>query len=147
MSTLAKDTRATVIPCLSYREAHAAIDWLCRHFGFVKQGVYEGDDGKVVHAELSFGNGMIMLGSTDKDSEFGRLMATPAEVGGRQTQTAYVITSDPDEIYRRAKSAGVAIVLDIEDKPYGGRGFSCRDLEGYVWSFGSYDPWASQPAK
>jgi uncharacterized glyoxalase superfamily protein PhnB len=144
MSELAKATRATTIPCLSYQDAHAAIEWLCRHFGFTKHSAYENDAGQVVHAELTFGNGMIMLGSKDKDSEFGRLMATPNEVGGRQTQTAYIVTSNPDEICRSAKAAGAAIIFDIEDKPYGGRGFSCRDLEGYVWSFGSYDPWASR---
>ena len=141
--TLASDTRATVIPCLSYDDAHRAIDWLCEHFGFSQHAVYE-ENGQVIHAELSFGNGMIMLGSTDKDSAYGKLMTTPGQIGGRQTQSISVCTKDPDEIYRRAKKAGVEIVLDIEDKPYGGRGFTCRDVEGHVWSFGSYDPWAAK---
>jgi uncharacterized glyoxalase superfamily protein PhnB len=147
MTDPALNTPATVIPCLSYEDAHRAIEWLCRHFGFTKRAVYEGEDGKVVHAELSFGNGMIMLGSSDKASEYGKLMALPKDIGGRQTQTISVIASKPDEIYRNAKAAGAEIVLDIEDKPYGGRGFTCRDLEGHVWSFGSYDPWATQSGK
>lgn len=141
--SLALNTRATVIPCVSYADAHRAIDWLCKNFGFERHAVYE-ENGQVIHAELSFGNGMLMLGSTDKHSVYGKLMTTPEQIGGRQTQSISVCTNDPDEIYRRAKQAGVEIVLDIEDKPYGGRSFTCRDLEGHVWSFGSYDPWATK---
>jgi uncharacterized glyoxalase superfamily protein PhnB len=48
-----------------------------------------------------------------------------------------------DALYRRAKAAGAKIVLDIKDEDYGGRGFSCRDLEGHLWNFGTYDPWES----
>jgi len=143
MNWLATSTRATVIPCLAYRDAPRAIDWLCRTFGLVQRAVYPDENGNIVHAELTFGNGMVMLGSTDRDTSYGRLIAQPDEIGGRQTQTIYLITDDPDEIHERARAAGVEIVLPIEDKSYGGRGFSCRDLEGHVWSFGSYDPWES----
>ena len=136
-------TRSHVIPCLSYSDAHAAIDWLCTTFGFARHAVYAGDDGSIVHAELTLGSGMIMLGSIGKETAYGRLLALPSEFGGRQTQTISVTIADPDEIYRRAKTAGVEIILDIEDQPYGGRSFTCRDLEGHVWSFGSYDPWAT----
>jgi uncharacterized glyoxalase superfamily protein PhnB len=140
MSSLAKNTKATVIPCLRYRNAPAAVEWLCQTFGFEKHLVVPGDGGTIAHAELSFGNGMIMLGSI-KESEFGRLMKQPEEVGGAQTQTAYVIVSDADALYARAKASGAKIVLDIKDEDYGGRGFSCRDLEGHLWNFGTYDPW------
>jgi uncharacterized glyoxalase superfamily protein PhnB len=83
---------------------------------------------------------MIMLGSMS-DSEFGRLMKMPDQIGGAETQTAYVIVSDADLVYRQAKAAGAEIVIDIKDEDYGGRGFSCRDLEGHIWNFGTYDPW------
>ena len=140
MSTLAKNTRATVIPCLRYRNAPAAIEWLCQAFGFEKHVVVPGDGETIAHAQLSFGNGMIMLGSV-KDSEFDQLMRQPDEIGGAETETAYVVVSDADAIYARAKAAGAKIVLDIKDEDYGGRGFSCRDLEGHLWNFGTYDPW------
>ncbi len=140
MSILAKKTRATVIPCLRYRDAPGAIEWLCRAFGFEKQLVVPNEDGTIAHAQLSFGNGMIMLGSVI-DSEFGRLMRQPDEIGGGETQTAYVIVSDADAVYVQAKAAGATIVLDIKDEDYGGRGFSCRDLEGHLWTVGTYDPW------
>ena len=145
MSSLAMPTRATTIPCLAYRDARRAISWLCDNFGFVKHAVYDGDDGSVMHAELSFGNGMIMLGSVKKDTEYGQLVVQPDEIGGRETQTTCLIASDPDEIYRRAKAAGAQILMDIKDNDYGGRGFTCADLEGHIWNVGSYDPWGPRP--
>ena len=140
MPTFAKNTKATVIPCLRYRNAPAAIEWLCEAFGFEKQLVVPNPDGTIAHAQLSFGSGMIMLGSI-VDSEFGRLMKQPDEIGGAETQTPYVIVADADVVYSRAKAADAKIVLDINDEDYGGRGFSCRDLEGHLWNFGTYDPW------
>jgi uncharacterized glyoxalase superfamily protein PhnB len=140
MSTLAKNTKATVIPCLRYRNAPAAIEWLCQAFGFEKHLVVSGEGETIAHAQLSFGNGMVMLGSV-KESEFHRLMKQPDEIGGAATQSAYVVVSDADALYARAKAAGAKIVLDIKDEDYGGRGFSCRDFEGHIWSFGTYDPW------
>ncbi len=140
MNSPAKSTIATVIPCLRYRNAPAAIDWLCETFGFERQLVVPGENGTIAHAQLSFGNGMIMLGSAT-DSAFGRLRKQPAEVGGAQPQSAYVIVTDPDPIYANAKAAGARIAMDIKDEDYGGRGFSCYDPEGHLWNFGSYDPW------
>jgi uncharacterized glyoxalase superfamily protein PhnB len=140
MSPLAKNTKATVIPCLRYRDAPTAIIWLCQTFGFEEQLVVPNEDGTIAHAQLSFGNGMIMLGSV-VDTEFGRLMKQPDEIGGAETQCAYVIVADADVLYRRAKSAGAEMVRDIQDEDYGGRGFSCRDPEGHLWNFGTYDPW------
>jgi len=141
MSELAKNTKATVIPCLRYRDAPAAIEWLCRAFGFEKHLVVPNQDGTIAHAQLSFGAGMVMLGSV-LESEFGRLMKQPDEIGGAETQTAYVIVSDADAVYARAKAAGATIVMEIKDEDYGGRGFTCRDPEGHLWSFGTYDPWS-----
>jgi uncharacterized glyoxalase superfamily protein PhnB len=140
MSELAKQTRANLIPCLRYRAAAEAIDWLCDVFGFEEQLVVPGENGAIAHAQLSFGNGMIMLG-TVQETEFGKLMKQPDEIGGAETQTVYVIVDDADAIYSRAKQAGAEIVLEIKDEDYGGRGFSCRDLEGHIWNFGTYDPW------
>jgi len=142
MSSLAKNTKANVIPCLRYRNAPAAIEWLCATFGFEKQAVYPNPDGTIAHAQLTFGNGMIMLGSVLKhESEWGRMIKQPDEIGGAETQSPYVIVSDADVIYARAKAAGAEIVIEIKDEDYGGRGFSCRDPEGHLWNFGTYDPW------
>lgn len=134
------NTTSTVIPCLRYRDAHAAIDWLCKAFAFERHAVHA--DGDVVHhAQLVFGNGMIMLGSAGNSSEWGRQIAQPRDIGLRETQSPCVIVADADAHYARAKAAGATIVIDIADQDYGGRGYSCRDPEGHLWWFGSYDPW------
>ncbi len=143
MPSTAKNTRATVIPCLRYRDAPRAIEWLCSVFGFEKQLVVPNDDGSIAHAQLSFGNGMIMLGSvTEATSEYGQLIAQPDAMRGQETQSPYLIVTDADEVYRRAKAAGAEMEIEIKDEDYGGRGFSCRDLEGHLWNVGTYDPWS-----
>ena len=87
------------------------------------------------------GNGMIMVGSA-REGEYGNLLRQPQDVGG-ETQTVYVVVADVDAHYARAKQAGAEIVIDIKDEDYGGRDYTCRDPEGHVWTFGSYDPWPS----
>jgi uncharacterized glyoxalase superfamily protein PhnB len=135
-----KHTVSTVIPAMRYRDANAAIEWLCKAFGFEKHLVVPGENGTVAHAQLSFGNGMIMLGSA-RDDEFGRRVKPPRETGGIGTQSAYVIVEDADTHHARAKAAGAEIVMEVEDQDYGGRLYSCLDPEGHLWSFGTYDPW------
>ena len=139
MSSIPKQTRCNVIPCMRYRDAPAAIDWLCTTFGFEATLVVPNEDGSIAHAQLSFGNSMIMLGSVF-DTEFGRLMKQPSEIGQFNTQSSYLVVNDADEVYDRAKQAKAEILLDIKDEDYGGRGFTCRDPEGHIWSIGTYDP-------
>jgi len=141
MSKAAAATRSTLIPCLRYRDALAAIDWLCEVFGFEKQAVYTNPDGSVAHAQLVLGGGMLMIGSVVAESEWGKLIRQPDEIGGDETQSPYLIVADADQGYERAQAAGAEIVIDIKFEDYGGRGFSCRDLEGRLWSIGTYDPW------
>ena len=143
MASAPKSTVATVIPALRYRDAPAAIAWLCRAFGFEQHLVVPGEGGVIRHAQLTFGNGMVMLGSTSED-EYSRLMKQPDEIGGAGTQSVCVIVADPDAHYARAKAAGARIVFDIEDKDHGGRGYGCCDLEGHLWWFESYDPWTGR---
>ena len=143
MSGNAKITTSTVIPAMRYRDAAAAIEWLCNAFGFEKHLVVPGENGGIAHAQLAFGNGMIMLGSA-RDDEFGQWVKPPREIGGVGTQSAYVIVDDVDAHYARAKAAGAEIIKEVEDQSYGGRLYSCRDPEGHLWSFGSYDPSAKE---
>lgn len=138
---MSNQTRSTLIPCLRYRDALAAIDWLCRAFGLEKNAVYMGPNNTVAHAQLTYGGGMIMLGSADNQSEYGKLIVQPEEIGMRETQSAYIVVPDADAIYATAKAAGATIVMEIADMDYGGRAFTCRDLEGHLWNVGSYDPW------
>jgi uncharacterized glyoxalase superfamily protein PhnB len=145
MSNQAKSCRSTIVPSLRYRDALVAIDWLVRAFGFEKNAVYLGPNNTVAHAQLTFGNGMIMLGSVPKPDENGgelaKFMVQPDEVGLRETKGTYLIVNDADAVHTTAKAAGAEMVLDIRDMDYGGRAFTCRDLEGHLWSIGTYDPW------
>ena len=132
--------------CLMYRDASQAIAWLCKVFGFTEHAVYRGNNDTILHAELALGGGMIMLGSLDKndDSAYRRLIRHPDEIGGAGTMSINIIVQDADAAYALAKANGAKILLDIEDKHYGGRGFTCGDLEGYIWNIGTYDPWQPQ---
>ena len=132
--------RAMIIPSLRYRDAPAAIEYLCETFGFTKRLVIPGPDGTIKHAQLTVGDGMIMLGSA-QNRDFGPHVKTPQELGAN-TQSAYVIVPEIDAHYEHAKSAGAEIVLEIQDASYGGRLYFALDPEGNLWHFGSYDPWA-----
>jgi uncharacterized glyoxalase superfamily protein PhnB len=130
-----------IIPTLRSRNANAAIEWLGGAFGFEAKMVVPAEGGRVAHAELVLGNGMIMLG--DAETEFSHLVAAPLK-GQSVTQGIYVVVDDVDAHYARAKAAGAEIMLDLKTQDYGGRDYTCRDLEGHVWMFGTYDPWGSR---
>lgn len=133
-------SRAPIIPAIRYRDAPAAIDFLCNAFGFRRHMVVPGEGDTIAHAQLITDNGMIMVG-TARDDEFGALNVRPEQAGG-VTQSAYIVVAAIEAHYERAKQHGAEIVMDIADQ--GGRGpmYVARDPEGHVWSFGSYDPWA-----
>lgn len=140
MSTSPNQSRCTTIPTMRYRDAKAAIAFLCEVFGFEKHAVYEGENEAIAHAELALGNGMVMLGSL-AENEYGRNIAQPDEIGGRETQSPYLVVADADAVHARAKAAGFEMVLDIADQDHGGRAFTCRDPGGHLWNVGTYDPW------
>jgi uncharacterized glyoxalase superfamily protein PhnB len=133
----------TVIPTVRYRDVPAAIAWLCRAFGMQVHRVVTRADGAPCYAELTIGTGMLMVAPIE-DTPFGKLMVQPDEIGGVETQVCYLFVANARAHYRRAKAAGAVIVLDPDDETNRGRGYSCRDPEGHVWNFGTYDPWAGQ---
>ncbi|HEX3468035.1 MAG TPA: VOC family protein [Candidatus Elarobacter sp.] len=127
------------IPSFRYEDALGAIDFLCRAFGFEKHAVYESSPGVVEHAQLKIGDHFIMLGSSRDD---GYPSKSPRELGGT-TGGVYVVLErdeDVDAHCKRARAAGAEILREPESPDYGGRGYSARDPEGYLWSFGSYRP-------
>lgn len=133
------DPRSTLIPCVLYRDAAMAIAWLCEVFELREQLRVPGSDGRIQHAQLVHGGGMLMLGSLHDDG-YGRHMREPGPVGGN-TQGIYLVLEDVDAAYGRVQRAGGEILIPIKDEEYGGRGFTCRDPQGQLWSVGSYDPW------
>ena len=136
-----KENKACIIPTLRYKNAGKAINWLCNAFGFEKRLIVEGEHNTIVHAQLTFGNSMIIL-SSENENEYGKLVKTPVSVNGNNTQAPYVIVEKIDDHYEKAVAAGAKILIDIKDEEYGGRGYTCKDIEDYLWNFGSYDPWA-----
>jgi len=132
---------STIMPALRYKDAPAAIDWLCQVFGFARHAVYAGPDGSIAHAELTLDGGMIMLGS-HKDDEYGRNFKSPAALGA-ETRSAYIVVADADAIYARAQAAGATVVRPLQNTDYGSREFAVKDPEGHSWSVGTYDPWAA----
>ncbi len=133
--------KPTIIPSMLYYDAPAAIAWLERAFDFKPHLLVPGDNGSIAHAQLTYGNGMIMIGSGETFA-FPELLKTPREVGGIGTQEVCVTVTDADAHHARAVAAGAVVVTPLVDKDYGGRGYSARDPEGHVWHFGTYDPWA-----
>ncbi len=124
------------IAFLSYEDAAGALDWLEQAFGFERTQVHEGSDGAIVHAEMRFDDGLIMLGPAGPNG-FG--LKTPRELGA-VTQGVYVIVGELDAHYERARAAGAEILRRLADTDYGSREYMARDPEGNIWSFGTYRP-------
>src|SRR4051812_6959281 len=119
----------TFYPSFRYRDARAAIAWLQDAFGFEVNMVVDGKDEEVVHAQLSFGDGMIMLGS-DRDDRWG------LRAGRGWVYVA--LDGDVDGHCERARRAGAEIVMEPADQEYGSRDYAARNPEGNLWNFGTY---------
>ena len=122
----------SIYPVLKFEDAHGAIDFLERAFGFERGAIHEGENGGVAHAEARFGGELIMLGSAGQGD--------PLYNQGIGKAVTYLVVDDPDPLYERAKAAGAEILMEPTDQDYGSRDFSVRDPEGNIWSFGTYRP-------
>jgi uncharacterized glyoxalase superfamily protein PhnB len=126
-----------IYPSLTYDDARAAIDWLCRAFGFARRFVVPGPDGRVEHSELSFGTGVVMISSPKPE---GRRIS-PRSLGGA-SQALSVFVDDPDAHCEVAVAHGARIVRALQTEEYGARGYMALDPEGHLWYFGNYRPGA-----
>lgn len=124
-------TDHNIWPGFTYEDALSARSWLA-DLGFA-EGILvtdEHDPNVVVHSEMYWPEGgRVMVSSRQRDSKF----ATAAGAQG-----VYVVCDDPDAVLARAQAAGAEMVQGMKDEDYGSRGFSIRDVEGNVWSFGTY---------
>ena len=123
----------TIWPTIRCDNTRIVIDFLVTTFGFHEQLVVPTEDGEgVLHAQLRWsGGGGVMLGDRVRDNPSHlELPDGPISV--------YVVTDQPDELYRRAVEADAKIIRGLSDEDYGSRGFSATDPEGNVWSFGTY---------
>jgi uncharacterized glyoxalase superfamily protein PhnB len=127
------DTPAkTVWPTLIYADARAAIRFLTDAFGFEPVIVVPESGDVVHHAQLRWPEGGGVMLSTASRS--GNVFSERPLGSG----SVYVVTDDPDKLFARATEAGAELVRELRDEDYGGRGFSVRDPERNIWSFGSY---------
>lgn len=127
-------TQTAVWPTLTFRDAPAMATFLTEAFGFRQTASYarQDDPSIIEHAEMRWPlGGGIMFGTAGKDdSPFGRRLPG--------TDSTYLVCDDPDALYTRATAAGAEVVRGLRDEDYGSRGFTVRDPEGNLWSFGTY---------
>lgn len=123
----------SIYPALRYRDARAAIAWLCEAFGVTEQMIVPGEGDAVAHAQLAFGGNLILVGSASDGSD-GRLAVDTGPAW------LYLVVDDPDAHFARARAAGAEIVEELNDTDYGSRGYTAKDPEGNLWSFGTYRP-------
>lgn len=124
--------RPVIIPSVVYHDSRAALEWLQKAFGFEIAGVFTDAAGKIVHAEMSFGEGVVMIG----DDTWFDWTRSPASIGGTNTQRIHVqLESGIDEHYERARAAGAKIIGAPSDQFYGDRTYAAYDLEGHAWTF------------
>lgn len=122
---------------LWYDEPRAAIDWLCKAFGFEVRLLVEGENGRVEHSELEYGDGLIMVGPP-KPEKFPNTKS-PTQAGGN-TQVLMVHVDDVEAHCQRAREAGATIVSEPTTQDYGDdywadRMYEARDLGGHHWWF------------
>ncbi|HEX8648560.1 MAG TPA: VOC family protein [Thermoleophilaceae bacterium] len=126
------DRMPSIHPIVRYRDVRAGMEFLVRAFGFEAHEVHEGPDGELAHVELRHDNGIVMLsGETASRDEF-------AGEAGRSW--VYVVVEDADAHHDRAQAAGAEIVTEPISTDYGSRDYSARDIDGNLWSFGTYRP-------
>jgi uncharacterized glyoxalase superfamily protein PhnB len=125
---------------LCYEDASKAIDWLCRAFGFEVRLKVEGEAGRIEHSELTFGEGVIMLGDLHGKLEKFPYRRSPSQVGGINTQNMMVYVDDVEAHCQQARAAGAKIRTEPKTTDYGegywtDRGYECEDIGGHRWWF------------
>ncbi len=119
-----------ITPQLSYDDASAAIEWLCRVFGFEELYRLEMPDGSIGHAELVYAGARIALASAYPEGGLGGPRALPHVHSSLQ-----VDVEDVDAHFARAKAEGANVIQEPADQFYGDRTYRAHDLEGHRWWF------------
>jgi uncharacterized glyoxalase superfamily protein PhnB len=126
-----------------YDDPRAAIDWLCKAFDFEKRMVVEGDDGTIVHSELMYGEGMVMVSGTaqtTKRDDYSAMYASPKSLGSKLTSAFCFFVDDCDAHHKHAVENGAKIVREPTTSDYGDdywtdRSYGALDPEGHLWWF------------
>ena len=125
-----------------YQDAAAAIDWLCRAFGFEVRLKVEGEGGRIEHSELTYGDGVIMVGNEGPIPGRPNLdfIRSPKSLGGQTTQSLMVYVDDVNAHFARASAAGAKVsaepaVHDYGEDHWADRSYGATDPEGHHWWF------------
>lgn len=126
---------------VAYDDAPRAIDWLCEVFGFEVRLKVEGDAGEIIHSELTYGEGVIMVATAKRAAsghEWLSKVRSPQSNGGITTQTLMLYVDDADAHCAHARSRGAKIAAEPSTSDYGeeywsDRGYAAIDLEGHIW--------------
>jgi uncharacterized glyoxalase superfamily protein PhnB len=131
---MSNNTPTAIWPVLTFRDARAEMEFLHDAFGLEETAIVAREDEPTIieHGEMRWPSGPgIMFGSAGKDdSPFGTRQPS--------NEAVYVVCDDPDALFARATGAGAEVVVELRDEDYGSRGFTVRDPEGNLWSFGTY---------
>jgi uncharacterized glyoxalase superfamily protein PhnB len=128
-----------LMPLMRYRDLAEAMSWLEQAFEFEKQVAVSDGDGSLIYGQMTYRGSLMMMGAV-RDTDLDKLMRQPDEVGGVETQSCYIVVEDADAHFARAQEAGAEIVLELKSDGLGRRGYSCRDPQGHIWNFGTYNP-------
>ncbi len=124
--------RPTLGSALACKDPEAELEWLEKAFGFEPSMIITDDSGKIVHSEMHFGSGYIMVGD-----EWAENVKSPSSVGGANTQNIHIqIDTDVDAHCEQARLAGATIVQEPETQFYGDRTYRALDPEGHMWTIG-----------
>jgi uncharacterized glyoxalase superfamily protein PhnB len=124
--------RPSISSAVCYKDPKAALKWLEAAFGFEPHTVMLGPNEELVHSEMRFGDGIVMVAS-----EWSLLHKSPKSLEGCNTQTIHVqLNEDVDAHCERARKAGAVIQMEPATQFYGDRTYRAVDPEGHIWSFG-----------
>jgi uncharacterized glyoxalase superfamily protein PhnB len=130
---MAESRRPSIIPSVIYKDQRAALEWLAKAFGFEASEVWVDSKGQIAHAEMSLGDGVIMVGGEWAAWDWAK---SPASAGGKNTQRIHVrLERDIDGHCARARAAGAVIAMEPADQFYGDRTYMAVDHEGHHWTF------------
>ena len=127
-----------------YDDPRAAIDWLCKAFGFEVRLKVEGDDGTIHHSELVFGEALVMVGGTGRadpgKEAYQKNQVSPRSLNGAVTAALCLFVDDADAHCARSRAAGAEIFYEPATSDYGDdywsdRSYGARDPEGHQWWF------------
>ena len=129
-----------VIPMLSYENGTAAMDWLCKVFGFTEKTRWLDDNGKLSHGEIAIGDNIIMLASPSAQYQSPKHHREKCKDAAAWYSVPYIINGvlvyvgNVEEHFNQAKENGAVILSGLE---YGGPGtrYRAEDLEGQRWMF------------